>query len=124
MNVNKTFSEILAECGGIEEMKKAFDEFVIKCETEIKVGSTVKVMDWGLNFSMNHSWFTNNSIPRDLCLRYAYSHDMLDTNAYSEDTIFKVLRVYDEKALITPLVGYDMSPCYLVGVDALKVIKA
>lgn len=123
MNINKIFKGILTECGGIEEMKKAFDEF-IKCETEIKVGSTVKVMDWGLNFSMNHSWFTNNSIPRDLCLRYAYGHDMLDTNAYSEDTIFKVLRIYNGKALITPFVGYDMSPCYLVGVDALEIAKA
>lgn len=123
MNVNKTFSEILAECGGIEEMKKAFDDFIIKCETEIKVGYTVKVADWGGSFSLNYNWFTKNCIPRELCIRYSYGNSIYGSNRYGDDTIFKVLRVYDEKALITHNTGTDKSPCYLVEVDALKVTK-
>lgn len=124
MNINKTFSEILAECGGIEEMKKAFDEFVIKCETEIKVGYTVKVVDWGRSFSLNYNWFIKNCIPRELCIRYSYGNAIYGSNRYGDDTIFKVLRVYDEKALITNNAGTDTSPCYLVGLDALEVTKA
>lgn len=123
MNINKTFNEILAECGGIEEMKKAFEDFVIECETEIKVGYTVKVKDWGLNYPEHYKWLINNSIPRELCIRYSYGNSIYGSNKYSESVIFKVLRVYDKRALITPNDGNDRSPCYLVGVDALKVAK-
>lgn len=123
MNINKIFKGILTECGGIEEMKKAFDDF-IKGETEIRVGYSVKVADWGLNYNADYNWFVNNSIPRELCLRYSYGNEIFGSNKYSEDAIFKVLRIYGGKALITQHIGTDRSPCYLVRVDALEIAKS
>lgn len=120
MNINKTFSEILAECGGIEEMKKAFDKF-IECETEIKVGSIVRVTNWGRNYSINREWFINNGISRDLCIRYAFDNNVFENQTYEDDVLFEVLAKCNGKALITPIVCTYTSPCFLVGVDALKI---
>lgn len=124
MNVNKTFSEILAECGGIEEMKKAFDEFIAVI-AEIKVGSIVQVVNWGRSYAMNYSWFIDNGILKDLCLRYSYNNNVYENRTYPEKELFEVLVKCDGKALIAPTFSeIDASPCYLVGLDALKVTKA
>ena len=124
MNVNKTFSEILTVCGGIEEMKKAFDEFIVKCETEIKVGSTVRVVNWGRSYTIDQKWFIGNGIPRDLCIRFAFDNNVYENQTYGDDCLFEVLVKCDGRALITPTVCNYTSPCYLVGLDALKVVKA
>lgn len=124
MNVNKTFSEILAECGGIEEMKKAFDNFITGI-AEIKVGSIVQVVNWGRSYAINYSWFIDNGISKDLCVRYSYYNDVYEHKTYAEKELFEVLVKCDGKALIAPAFSeIDASPCYLVGLDALKVTKA
>lgn len=124
MNVNKTFSEILAECGGIEEMKKAFDEFVVRCETEIKVGSIVQVANWGRSYAVDQKWFIYNGIPRDLCIRFAFDNNVYENQTYGDNDTFEVLMKCNGRALITPTVCNYTSPCYLVGLDGLKVTKA
>lgn len=123
MNINKIFKGILTECGGIEEMKKAFDEF-IKCETEIKVGSTVKVVNWGRSYAIDQKWFIDNGIPRDLCIRFAFDNNVYENQTYGDNDMFKVLLKCDGRALITPIVCHYTSPCYLVGLDALEIAKA
>lgn len=124
MNIDKTFSEILAECGGIEEMKKAFDEFVDNI-AEIKVGSIVQVKNWGRSYAINYSWFIDNGISKDLCLRYSYNNNVYENRTYPENELFEVLVKCDGKALIAPAFSeIDASPCYLVGLEALKVTKA
>lgn len=118
------FQEIRNECGGTEEMKKAFDKFLLLSKNKIEVGSIVRVVDWGEGYSTWKSWFIENNIPMDLCLRYAYNTDMLFQKKYKESDEFKVLAVHDEQALITE--NYENSsytPCYLIEIDGLIAVE-
>lgn len=124
MNINKIFKGILTECGGIEEMKKAFDGFIAGI-AEVKVGSIVQVVNWGRSYAINYSWFIDNGISRDLCLRYSYNNNVYENRTYAEKELFEVLVKCDGKALITPaFYETNKNPCYLVGLDGLKLVKA
>lgn len=120
--VNDKFREILDECGDIEEMEKALDEFIRN--NKIEVGSVVRVLDWGDGYSTWKDWFTDHDIPIDLCLRYAYNAGMSLQKKYKESDKFKVLAVHNNQALITE--NYDgtcYAPCYLIEIDALEIAK-
>ena len=119
MNVNKNFLAILKEYDNdIEEMKKAFDFFI---RNEIRVGSAVRVVDWGCNYTSYRQWFIDNHIPTDLCIRFAFDNNIYGENEFNEDTVFKVLATDNRLALITINNGYNGNPCYLVGLDGLRI---
>ena len=121
LTLKEKFIDILDECGGAYELKEAFDEFL---EHEvIKVGSTVKVIDWGRNYSAYEDWFIKNNIPRNLCVRYAYNKKMAGYHRYEDSDTFEVLVVLGKMALITPIDKMYDSSCYLIDINGLENVE-
>ena len=119
--LKEKFVDILDECGGINELKEAFDEFI---EYEvIKVGNTVRVIDWGKNYPSCEDWFIKNNIPRNLCVRYAYNRKMAGCHIYEDSDAFEVLVVLGKMALITPIDKMYDNSCYLIDINGLENVE-
>lgn len=99
----------------------------VNMNRKIKVGDTVKVVDWGCEYSTNDAWFYEhkNELELEWLLKYSYGNDAnFMEHRYDDDSSYQVLYVdeIEEKCLITFKSFFeDINEVYLIGFNGIKL---
>lgn len=92
---------------------------ILKKYEGIKVGDRVKVINTGLQYTTNESYFEDNCVPYDLACRYAYGEDLGFHKGIRElRELFEVVFVADDKCVIER--ADIKGRCYLIGCKGVK----
>lgn len=99
----------------------------VNMNRKIKVGDTVKVVDWGCEYTTNDVWFYEhkNELELEWLVKYSYgNHANFIEHQYDDDGSYQVLYVdeIEEKCLITfKDLFVNISEVYLIGFDGIKL---
>lgn len=86
-------------------------------ETIIREGSIVNVVRSGERYTLYTSFFKNNNIDVDICLRYRYD----DNDKFNDSDKFKVLKIIDDYVIIER--RSINKPVYLFNLRGLEVVE-
>ena len=88
------------------------------------VGCTVKVVDWGRQYSSYDTWFKRHQfeLPVEWLIHYAYENDNFERSQQLIDRIYRVLYVDDDICLIGEYSDNDiLRGVFLVNEEGLKL---